>query len=79
MCFSQSDIVVMLADSRAPLLHFSEALFKHIAEEHGKPAVLLLNKADLVPTSVIAMWEGYFRDKVGMLSRFSCSFHHITD
>jgi hypothetical protein len=58
----KADILVMLADARAPLLHFSESLFRHIAEDHDKPAVLLLNKADLVPTSVITMWEGYFRD-----------------
>jgi hypothetical protein len=58
----KADILVMLADARAPLLHFSESLFRHIVQDHGKPAVLILNKADLVPTSVIAMWEGYFRD-----------------
>ena len=59
----KSDILIMLADARAPLLHFSESLFRYIVQDHDKPAVLVLNKADLVPTSVIAMWEGYFRDK----------------
>lgn len=59
----KSDILILLADARAPLLHFSESLFRYIVQDHDKPAVLVLNKADLVPTSVIAMWEGYFRDK----------------
>lgn len=58
----KADILVMLADARAPLLHFSESLFRHIVQDHCKPAVLILNKVDLVPTSVIAMWEEYFRE-----------------
>lgn len=58
----KADILVMLADARAPLLHFSESLFRHIVQDHNKPAVLILNKADLVPTSVVTMWERYFHD-----------------
>ena len=56
----KSDIVVILADARSPLLHFNESLFRHIVEDHGKIAVLVLNKADLVPPIVVRAWERYF-------------------
>jgi ribosome biogenesis GTPase A len=56
----KADIVVMLADCRCPLLHFNESLLRHVREDHRKAAVLVLNKADLVPPSVASSWVHYF-------------------
>eukprot|EP00931_Biecheleriopsis_adriatica_P011769 TRINITY_DN11284_c0_g1_i1.p1 TRINITY_DN11284_c0_g1~~TRINITY_DN11284_c0_g1_i1.p1 ORF type:complete len:516 (+),score=126.99 TRINITY_DN11284_c0_g1_i1:67-1614(+) len=59
--FERADIVIMVLDSRIPLFHFSQAVFKHITEKLEKDVVLVLNKADMVPPACIELWSDYFR------------------
>lgn len=57
----RSDVVVMVTDVRHPVLHFSPALYQHVTEDLEKPLILILNKIDLVPASVVAAWTQYFK------------------
>ena len=57
----RSDVVVMVTDVRHPVLHFSPALYQHVTVDLKKPLILILNKIDLVPASVVAAWSEYFR------------------
>eukprot|EP00798_Chlamydomonas_sp_ICE-L_P028311 gene28311-31422_t len=46
-----------------PLLHFSDALTRHIIEEHRHQAVLVMNKCDLVPPHCVEQWSNYFQHR----------------
>ncbi|GIL51295.1 hypothetical protein Vafri_7319 [Volvox africanus] len=56
----RSDVAIMIVDARNPLLHFSEALAHHVMDDHGIPALLALNKCDLVPASCVEQWRRFF-------------------
>lgn len=56
----RSDVVVMVADARHPLLHFSPGLYEEVTSIMRKPLVLVLNKIDLVPPTVLAAWKVFF-------------------
>ena len=55
-----SDVVVVIADARHPILHFPPSLYRHVVEELKKTLVLVINKIDLVPASVVLAWREYF-------------------
>ncbi|GFR47468.1 hypothetical protein Agub_g9196, partial [Astrephomene gubernaculifera] len=59
----RSDVAVMIVDARNPLLHFSEALAHHVLSDHGLPALLVLNKCDLVPGAAVEAWRGFFEGR----------------
>eukprot|EP00796_Vickermania_ingenoplastis_P010474 gene10474-7279_t len=54
-----SDVVVVVADSRYPILHLPLSLLRYIAVEEQKPCVILLNKSDLTPKDVLAGWTSF--------------------
>eukprot|EP00731_Ephydatia_muelleri_P024906 Em0016g1177a len=58
-----SDVLLLITDVRHPVLHFSPALYKYVAEELKKHVVLVLNKIDLVPPEVVVAWRHYFLSK----------------
>lgn len=58
-----SDIVFVVVDIRFPALLFSPALYHYITTELKKDAVLILNKIDLVPPSLVVAWDHYFKEK----------------
>lgn len=55
-----SDVVIVISDARHPILHFPPSLYRHVVEDLKKTLVLLINKIDLVPASVILAWRQYF-------------------
>ncbi|ESO08450.1 hypothetical protein HELRODRAFT_185395 [Helobdella robusta] len=57
-----SDVVLLITDIRHPAIHFPPALYKHI-RELSKHVVLVLNKIDLAPPSLVAAWKYYFLNK----------------
>uniref|UniRef100_H2Z4K8 Guanine nucleotide-binding protein-like 1 n=1 Tax=Ciona savignyi TaxID=51511 RepID=H2Z4K8_CIOSA len=59
--WEMSDIIVMVTDVRHPTLHFSPALYEHVTKKLMKPLILILNKIDLVPASVVSAWTSYFK------------------
>lgn len=61
----QSDILLVLADVRYPLLHLPPSLRSYLATlKPRKPVVIVLTKTDLVPPSVSLAWQGYLESLV---------------
>ena len=56
-----SDIVLLIVDIRFPSLHFSPAFYHYCTDKLDKDVILVLNKIDLVPTSVVIAWKNYFK------------------
>ncbi|XP_066437651.1 guanine nucleotide-binding protein-like 1 [Eleutherodactylus coqui] len=58
-----SDIVLLITDIRHPVLHFSPALYDYVTQELGRSLILVLNKIDLAPPSLVVAWRHYFQEK----------------
>ncbi|CRK96461.1 CLUMA_CG009907, isoform A [Clunio marinus] len=58
-----SDIVLVIADARFPTLMFPPSLFVYVTKELNKKVIILLNKIDLVESSVVLAWKKYFEEK----------------
>lgn len=58
-----SEIVLLVADIRHPVVHFPPALYIHVTQELGKRLVLILNKVDLVPDTLTAAWIKFFHER----------------
>jgi ribosome biogenesis GTPase A len=58
-----SDIILLIVDIRFPALHFSPKFYEHCTNELRKDVILILNKIDLVPTSLVIAWKHYFEQK----------------
>ncbi|KAM9326393.1 guanine nucleotide-binding protein-like 1 [Gastrophryne carolinensis] len=58
-----SDIVLLITDIRHPVLHFSPALYDYVTQELGRAIILVLNKTDLAPPSLVVAWKHYFQEK----------------
>ncbi len=54
---------MLIVDIRFPVLHFPPAFYKHCTEVLDRDIILVLNKIDLVPTSVVIAWKHYFKQK----------------
>jgi ribosome biogenesis GTPase A len=57
------DIILMLVDIRFAVLHFSPTLYDSVTRIHKKQCILLLNKIDLVPPSIVIAVKDYFSQK----------------
>ncbi|KAM4641107.1 guanine nucleotide-binding protein-like 1 [Discoglossus pictus] len=58
-----SDVILLITDIRHPVLHFSPAFYEYVTQDLGKSLVLVLNKTDLAPPSLVAAWKHYFQTK----------------
>lgn len=58
-----SEIILLVADIRHPVVHFPPALYTHVTQELGKRLVLVLNKIDLVPDALTAAWIHFFQGR----------------
>ncbi|OCT67929.1 guanine nucleotide-binding protein-like 1 [Xenopus laevis] len=58
-----SDIILLITDIRHPVLHFSPALYDYVTQELERSIVLVLNKTDLAPPSLVVAWKHYFQAK----------------
>lgn len=58
-----SDILLLIVDIRFPPLHFSPVFYDYCTKELKKDVILVLNKIDLVPSSVVIAWKTYFENK----------------
>lgn len=54
-----SDVVCVVADVRYPIVHLPLSLVHDVVRVQGKPVVVCLNKADLVPESVVEGWKTF--------------------
>lgn len=55
------NVAVIVVDARHPLLHLPPALVFHIVRTLQKPAVIVLNKLDMVEPQVAARWAEVLR------------------
>jgi len=59
---SRADVVLEVIDARDPLRTRSRRL-ERIVEEMGRELLLVLNKSDLVPKTIVEEWVHLFRDR----------------
>ncbi|BET02678.1 Mmr1 hsr1 GTP Hypothetical protein protein [Nesidiocoris tenuis] len=57
------DIALVIVDIRFPSLMFPPYLFEYISNELKKSVILVLNKIDLVPASLVVAWKHYLEEK----------------
>ncbi|XP_041068536.1 guanine nucleotide-binding protein-like 1 [Carcharodon carcharias] len=62
-----SDVVLLITDIRHPVIHFSPALYDYVTQEMKRNIILVLNKIDLAPPSLVAAWKHYFQQKFPQL------------
>ncbi|KAL2723294.1 guanine nucleotide-binding protein-like 1 [Vespula maculifrons] len=55
-----SDILLIIVDIRFPVLMFPPYLYNYITKELKKDMILILNKIDLAPASLVVAWKEYF-------------------
>ncbi|XP_039762912.1 guanine nucleotide-binding protein-like 1 [Pararge aegeria] len=53
------DILLLIVDVRYAGMMFPPSLYEYIVKEEKKNMILVLNKIDLVPASVVAAWKQY--------------------
>ncbi|PIK38905.1 putative guanine nucleotide-binding protein-like 1 isoform X1 [Apostichopus japonicus] len=58
-----SDIVLLITDIRHPAIHFPPALYNYVINDLQKHLILVLNKIDLAPPSLVVAWRSYFQEK----------------
>ncbi|RWS21979.1 guanine nucleotide-binding protein-like 1 [Leptotrombidium deliense] len=58
-----SDIILVIADIRHPIFHFPPGLYDYVVHELKKQIILVLNKVDLVPASLVLAWIEYMKNK----------------
>ncbi len=56
-----SDILLLIVDIRFPALHFSPTFYSYCTNTLKKDIILVLNKIDLVETSLVIAWKHYFQ------------------
>lgn len=61
-----SDIILIILDIRYCALLFPPHLYEYILQL-GKTAIVILNKIDLVPPSLVLAWKRYFKSKYSEL------------
>ena len=58
-----SDIILLITDIRHPAVHFSPALYDYVTKDLHKHLILVLNKIDLAPPSLVVAWHTYMKEK----------------
>lgn len=56
-----SEIITIVVDIRQPLFHFPPALYDYIVNDLRKMVIIVLNKIDLVPASLVIAWQSYLK------------------
>uniref|UniRef100_A0A3B1IEI2 Guanine nucleotide-binding protein-like 1 n=1 Tax=Astyanax mexicanus TaxID=7994 RepID=A0A3B1IEI2_ASTMX len=57
-----SDVILLIVDIRHPVLQFPPALYHYITGPLKKQVVLVLNKIDLCPASLVLAWKHYITE-----------------
>ncbi|KAG4079336.1 hypothetical protein HA402_008028 [Bradysia odoriphaga] len=57
-----SDIVLIIVDIRYPTLMFPPSLFEYVTKDLHKNMILVMNKVDLVESTVVLAWKKYFEE-----------------
>jgi len=70
------DGVLEIVDIRDPLSTRSKRL-ERMAESQGKPLIIVLNKADLVPKNISESWKNYFENMEGIPAVYISARHRL--
>ncbi|XP_034946547.1 guanine nucleotide-binding protein-like 1 [Chelonus insularis] len=62
-----SDVLLTIIDIRYPPLMFPPYLYDYITRETGKKMILVFNKIDLAPPSLVIAWREYFKTQYPQL------------
>ncbi|XP_059149227.1 guanine nucleotide-binding protein-like 1 [Physella acuta] len=54
-----SDILLIIADIRYPVLHIPPSLINHVLKELHKEVIIILNKVDFAPVVLALAWKRY--------------------
>ncbi|KAK5621160.1 hypothetical protein CRENBAI_012607 [Crenichthys baileyi] len=54
-----SDVILLIVDTRHPVLQFPPGLYRYITADLHKQVILVLNKADLCPPPLVIAWKHY--------------------
>ncbi|KAI5637170.1 50S ribosome-binding GTPase domain-containing protein [Phthorimaea operculella] len=57
------DVLLLIVDVRFAGMMFPPSLYEYVVKDQGKDMILVMNKIDLVPASVVAAWKEYFLKK----------------
>ncbi|CAK1592486.1 unnamed protein product [Parnassius mnemosyne] len=57
------DILLLIVDVRFAGMMFPPSLYEYVVNEQKKDMILVLNKIDLVPASVVAAWKAYLTER----------------
>ncbi|KAG5863529.1 hypothetical protein JTB14_038164 [Gonioctena quinquepunctata] len=58
-----SDIILFIVDIRYPVILFPPSLYDYVNNTLKKDFILVLNKIDLAPASLVVAWKAYFQEK----------------
>lgn len=58
-----SEIITIIVDIRHPLFHFPPSLYNYIVNDLHKIVIIVLNKVDLVPASLVVAWKSYLKSQ----------------
>ena len=69
--FNKHDLGMLLNLYAQDALHFSPKFYDYCVKQLKKDVILVLNKIDLVPTSVVIAWKNYFETKLFLCREMS--------
>lgn len=58
-----SDIILFIVDVRMASFMFPPSVYRYVNDQLGKRLILVLNKVDLVPSTMVLAWKKYFETK----------------
>ncbi|XP_012219692.1 guanine nucleotide-binding protein-like 1 [Linepithema humile] len=58
-----SDVLLIIVDIRYPVLMFPPYLYDYVTNKLQKDMILVLNKVDLAPASLVVAWKEYFHSQ----------------
>lgn len=58
-----SEVITIIVDIRHPLFHFPPSLYNYIVKDLKKLVIIVLNKVDLVPASLVIAWQTYIKSQ----------------
>lgn len=58
-----SEVITIIVDIRHPLFHFPPSLYNYIVNDLHKSVIIVLNKVDLVPASLVLAWQAYLKSQ----------------
>lgn len=58
-----SEVITIIVDIRHPLFHFPPSLYDYIVNDLKKLVIIVLNKIDLVPASLVIAWQTYIKSQ----------------